>query len=87
VDHHQRKFHVLTQHHVDVDGNSSSTATAFTFDVGNEGLRYDVGWILRPQSGDSEAPSEAIGHGFAVELARSVVNIYINFVRPTLFHW
>jgi hypothetical protein len=88
VDHHQRKFHVLTQDHlgttvavaVDVDGNSSSTATAFTFDVGNEGLGYDVGWILRPQSGDSEAPSEAIGHGFAVELERSVVIILLDLL-------
>jgi hypothetical protein len=59
------KFHVLTQHlgtavAVNVDGNSSSTTTAFTFDVGNEGLGYDVGWILRPQSGDSKAPSDMV---------------------------
>ena len=63
---------MLTQHlgtavSVDVDGNSSSTATTFTFNVGNDGLGYDVGWILRPQSGDSEVPSDLIGHGFAVE--------------------
>jgi hypothetical protein len=59
------KFHMLTQHlgttaAVDVDGNSSSTTTGFTFDVGNEGLSYDVGWILRPQSGDSKAPSDMV---------------------------
>jgi hypothetical protein len=54
---------MLTQHlgtAVDVDGNSSSKSTVFTFDVGNEGLGYDVGWILQPQSGDSEAPSDMV---------------------------
>jgi hypothetical protein len=57
---------MLTQHlgttvAVDVDdGNSSSKSTVFTFDVGNEGLSYDVDWILRLQSGDSEAPSDMV---------------------------
>jgi hypothetical protein len=39
--------------------SSSSKSIVFTFDVGNEGLGYDDGWIPRPQG--------AIGHGFAVE--------------------
>jgi hypothetical protein len=80
------RAHTTSGTAVDVDGNSSSKSTVFTFDVGNKGLGYDVGWILRPQSGDSEVPSDLIGHGFAVELARSVVNIHMNFVRPSLFH-